>query len=421
MKQETAAAELAVPRVIAAGERRRPALADPALRWALRGACATFLITTLAGIAAWLLIGPVAIHGGFDPSGYVDRMGTVRDTLAAPYARWDSVWYIVIARYGYAPGPSTAFFPLYMLLTHVVALAGPGQLIAGVIVSLVSLVIALRGLWLLTEIELGADAARLAVLCCALFPMAFFFSAVYSESLYLAVSVWAFLMARRGRWAWAGALGALAAATRSAGVLVAVGLLVLLIADENAGLRDALWLALVPLGLLAYMGWLAILGIDPMSPFNAQEVWYRHFAGPFGGIWDGARAAWGGVRQLVSGSTRHDYFPQAGGNLIADADHNVLLFASLLAVVPAVVGVLRRLPLAYGAYVIAALALPLSYPVTPQPLMSLPRFIAVLFPLYMWGGWWLARHPRLRVPLLGASATAMAIGAAEFATWHWVA
>ena len=40
-----------------------------------------------------------------------------------------------------------------------------------------------------------------------------------------------------------------------------------------------------------------------------------------------------------------------------------MLLAFLLAAVPAIVGVLRMLPLAYGVYVIAALALPLSYPV----------------------------------------------------------
>ena len=61
---------------------------------------------------------------------------------------------------------------------------------------------------------------------------------------------------------------------------------------------------------------------------------------------------------------------------------------------------LRRLPLAYGAYVIAALALPLSYPVTAQPLMSLPRFLVVLFPLSMWLAAWLAAHPRAQRPAL---------------------
>ena len=84
-----------------------------------------------------------------------------------------------------------------------------------------------------------------------------------------------------------------------------------------------------------------------------------------------------------------------------NAEHNLVLFAFLLAAVPMVIGVLRRLPLAYGAYVLAALALPLSYPVAPQPLMSLPRFLLVLFPLFMWLGAWLAHRPRARLPRWG--------------------
>ena len=51
-------------------------------------------------------------------------------------------------------------------------------------------------------------------------PMAFFFSAVYSESLYLALSVGLFLCARNGRWMWVGVLGALAGATRSTGLVL---------------------------------------------------------------------------------------------------------------------------------------------------------------------------------------------------------
>ena len=99
----------------------------------------------------------------------------------------------------------------------------------------------------------------------------------------------------------------------------------------------------------------------------------------------------------------------------------MVLFGFLLVAVPAIVGVLRRLPLAYGAYVLAALALPLSYPVAAQPLMSLPRFLLVLFPLFMWLGAFLERRPRSRFILLGVSVLALAFFAGQFATWHWVA
>jgi hypothetical protein len=112
----------------------------------------------------------------------------------------------------------------------------------------------------------------------------------------------------------------------------------------------------------------------------------------------------------------------AGGSPFIDAGHNLLLFVFLLAAIPMLVGVLRLLPLAYGAYVLAALALPLSYPVAPQPLMSLPRFLLVLFPLNMWLAVKLASRPRVLVrSVLVLSGLAMAFFVGEFSTWHWVA
>jgi hypothetical protein len=66
--------------------------------------------------------------------------------------------------------------------------------------------------------------------------------------------------------------------------------------------------------------------------------------------------------------------------------------------------------------------LPLSFPVAPQPLMSLPRFLVVLFPLFMWLGWWTSRGGRAREwALLAASVTSLIVFTAQFATWHWVA
>jgi hypothetical protein len=403
------------------------------------------------GIGAYLVLGPVP-HGGFDPPGLVDHLGPLGDVLAAPFARWDSVWYLTLARDGYGGGgPATAFFPLYPLLVAVAAELGPGLLVGGVLVSLACLLIALRLLWLLCELELGAacpDAPRLAVLATALGPMAFFLTAVYGESLYLALSLGAFLAARRGRWARAGVCGALAAATRSEGVLLIGALGLLWWEQRGAGAgarswagarawrrrairaaaawprprwRDAAWIGLVPLGLVAYLGWLWLIGLDPVSPFTVQQAWYRHLTGPVGGVLQGARAAWGGMEQLVSGQTRTVYFAPAGGDPIIAGWHNVMLFAFLCGCLVPLAGALRRLPPAYGCYALAAILLAISDPVEPQPLTSLPRYLVVLFPLPIAVAVWLAGHPRWRRPVLGASAASLAGFSGLFATWHWIA
>jgi hypothetical protein len=435
------------------------------------------LLVWAAAVGTLLAFGFGPVRHAFNPPGVTRGFGWLGDLLAAPAARWDASWYLVIAHYGYRPdlglftSSRTAFFPLYPLGLRGITLVGAPPVLAGVLLSTLALGLALYGIHRLTTLELGgrgrlssghragAEVARLAVMLTAFAPMAFFFSAVYSESLYLALSVGLFWSARHGRWALVGVLGALAGATRSTGLVLALPALLLYLygpredrpvdfafgplhradlrtragalAETRALLsrmrpryrlrRDVLWLGLLPVGVVVYGLFLALSGGDALAPFHAQEVWGRHFAGPYLGVWDGVQAAFDGLRQLLSFQRHHAYFPIAAGSPFVSAGHNLLLLGFLVAAVAATAGVLRRLPFAYGAYVVAALALPLSYPVVAQPLMSLPRFLVVLFPLNIWFADWLAGRPRARRPALALSALLMAGFAAQFATWHWVA
>jgi hypothetical protein len=423
-----------------------------AIRDSWRALWSSRLLVWTAGLATILTLGFGPVRGAFNPPGVAKGLGWLGDLLAAPVARWDAVWYLVIAHYGYRPdlgvftASRAAFFPLYPLGLAGISSLGAPPIVAGVALSMAALALALYGIHRLTTLELGslgadrtAAAARLAVTVMAFAPMAFFFSAVYSEALYMALSVGLFWSARHGRWALVGVLGALAGATRSTGLVLALPALVIYlygpredrVADfVRAGWRrllpcfrvrrDALWLGLLPLGVVVYGAYLALSGGGALEPLQAQEVWGRHFAGPYVGVWDGIRAAFEGARQLLSGQRTHVYLP-ASGSPFVNAGHNLVLLAFLLAAIPAVIGVFRRLPFAYGAYVIAALALALSDPVPAQPLMSLPRFELVLFPLGIWLAAWLVEHPRMQRPVLLCSGAMMAFFGAQFATWHWVA
>jgi hypothetical protein len=443
---------------------------DPARRLALRDSWRALwtsrLLVWTVGVATLAGFGFGPIRNAFDPPHTTRGFGWLGDLLAAPAARWDSDWYLVIARFGYHPelgsltAGRTAYFPLYPLGMRAISWLGPPLIVAGVLLSVVAFMGALYGVHRLTTLELarvrrpalagrGAeDAARLAVLSLAFAPMAFFFSAVYNESLYMAIGVALFWSARHGRWWLVGVLGALAGATRSTGLVFVLPALVLYLygpredrvpdfAPAAAGprasaalralrpryrlRRDVLWLAVMPLGAALYALWLGLESGDAIAPFHAQQGWGRHLVAPYRGAWDGLVAAFDGARQLLSGQRAHVYFRLAGGDPFIAAEHNLMLIAFLLATIPLLVGVFRLLAPAYGVYVLAALAVPLSYPVAPQPLMSVPRYAVVLFPLNMWLGAWLAEHPRARRPVLVGSALLMAFFVAEFATWHWVA
>lgn len=474
-------------RVETRGARERTTQAA-ALRDVWRALWVSRLFVWIGGVGAVASFGFGPVRHALNPPGITRGFGALGDLMAAPAARWDAAWYLVIAHYGYRPqfgamaASRTAFFPLYPLGVRLLSSLSLAPVIAGVLFSVAALAAGLYGLHRLMDSEAvrlglgegeGGESARLVVLLMAFAPMAFYFSAVYSESLYFALSVGVFLCARRGQWAKAAGLAALASATRSTGIVLMVPLVLLYLygprtdrrpdrvgggrsprgdgrsAEQSASVvrrsalwqagsamsclrtamtpryrvrSDALWLALAPVGLCLYMAHLALAGGDALAPFHAQAVWKRDFAGPYGGVWDGAKAAYEGLRQILSLQRHHVYFPVAGGSPFIDAGHNLLLFAFMLAAIPMTVGVLRLLPIAYGAYVLAALALPLSYPVAPQPLMSLPRFLLVLFPLNMWLAVRLGERPKaLTWAVLAGSGLAMVFFAGEFSTWHWVA
>ncbi|WP_041731170.1 mannosyltransferase family protein [Conexibacter woesei] len=393
-----------------------------------------------AGLLGVLWLGQAPGAETFDPTGVTRPFSRFADLLLAPAARWDAVWYLSIADDGYssaADHAKAAFYPLYPLLAKVVGWLFGSALLGGLVVSLACFFGALVLLHKLARIELGERDARTTILLVAFFPSAFFFSAVYAESLFLLLSVGTLLAARQGRWAAAGAVGALAALTRNSGVILLLPVLLLFLYGPRADREAAgggpwwkpryaitpqiLWLALIPLGLVAFLVYIGIVLGDPFAPFSAQELWGRHLV-PLGGIWDGARAAWLGLRQIVHGESTPVYFGEAGGDPFSVAGQNLMLFGFLVFALVALVGALRRLPLAYGAYALVALVTTLSYPVDAQPLMSLPRFVLVLFPLQMWLARWLGeRGDRGSERAIAISAVLLGLMTAQFARWGFVA
>src|SRR3954451_19384980 len=205
---------------------------DVAVAEAWRAFWVSRLLVWAAGAAGAALFGLSARVQLFDPGAVTRPFGRAGNAVVAPLVRWDTVWYLAIANDGYPAGDPrrAAFFPLYPLLVRAAKPLVGSPIVAGVAVSLVCFAVALVLLHRLTALELGPAAADETVWALALFPAAVFFSAVYSEALYLMLSIGAVYAARTGRWAWAGTLGALGAATRSAGVLLVVPLAIMWLA-----------------------------------------------------------------------------------------------------------------------------------------------------------------------------------------------
>ena len=157
--------------------------------------------------------------------------------LLAVWGRWDAEHYLRIAGQGYF-GTEPAFFPLYPLLIRIVSGFTGSLLVAGLIVSNAASFLALLYLYKLVEHEYNRHVAQRATFFVSIFPTAIFFSAVYSESLFLFLTVASFYYVRERRWLMAGVFGFFAALTRSEGVLLAAPLFIEWVVAAREGGRE---------------------------------------------------------------------------------------------------------------------------------------------------------------------------------------
>lgn len=192
----------------------------------------------------------------------------------------DSVYYLGIAEEGYHADPvrenyrDWVYFPLYPVAVKVASVVTLGDIgLAAILLSNAAFLAGMAALYALSRRHMDHERSLRSVIYLAIAPGAVAFTMAYGESLFLLVSVGAFLAAEHRRWAVMGLLCGLAALTRLPGVLLVIPLFVLQW-QALSGLRPAMaWLALGPLALLgfaAYQG--ATLG-DPLGFLHAQAAW----------------------------------------------------------------------------------------------------------------------------------------------------
>jgi hypothetical protein len=285
----------------------------------------------------------------------------------------DALWYQRIASTGYRTDDgSAAFFPLYPIaIALLAAMPGIGPAVAATVLAQASFFGALVVLHALAAREFDRPTARLAVRYLAVFPTAFFFLVPYTEAPFLLLALLTFWYARGGRWGPALLFGTLAALTRSVGIVLLPALLVEVIVQYR-GYRVAvpilprgkvLWRSLPKVlaacgpavGIAAY-GFYWMLHGDLMAPLRAQDGWGRQHTPPWLTLWHGVTSA-----------------VHIRGYWLID----LLVFGVVLVVVLAGA---RLLPASYLTYAVVSLLLPLTDPWPPRPLMSVPRFVVVVFP-----------------------------------------
>lgn len=348
----------------------------------------------------------------------------------------DGVWirvdggaYLAIATEGYTYSPKiahplVAWFPGYPLTVRTIDRLADGRLGGpigvSVIVSFVAGLAAALLFWEWTSRRLTDRERKVSTGVLLLYAYGWYlYGAVYSDAMFLAVALAAFVAADRGRWPLAVFLAGAASAVRPVGVAVGIGIVIAMVEREGApsiqaSVRGpAMWYQLARWyvrrlrcthlasllaawwGVIAYSVYLARRWGQPLLWAGVQEQWSQ---GPSGGP-----MTWFKLHMAARMIRIHE------ADYIASNLAQLAILGAVVALIPTTV---RRLGTAAGAYVIVIVAMLLF---GTNDLVGAGRYALALFPAAAALGTWLAPRRSATLGHLVVSAVCLLALTALFA------
>jgi hypothetical protein len=370
-----------------------------------------FVATRLGVLLVAYLAVPLLLDATAPPPYHL--RGTENILLDVFASRWDTGFYISIVEEGYkfqgVPLPSVAFFPLLPLLMAMITPLTGDAAVSGIVISNLALWGTAVFFYRLVAENYSARIADRAVWYLLIFPMAFYGSAIYTESLFLLTTIGAYYFARRDQWRISLPFAIAATLCRLVGLIIVPMLLLEWWRQWRAnaeGERPSRWALLVPasapLGLASYMAYLWYIFGDALAFASASAAWGRVPQSPFvtvGNLLQRPSIGW--LQTFVTGQIHFD-------NWIDFTFVTIFLILGLV--------LLARGRYAEAAFVLLGVVIPFSSGL----LMSQRRYMWVLFPAFILLAEW-GEHPWVDKVVTAVSLPLLALFTALYANGYWVA
>ncbi len=338
--------------------------------------------------------------------------GGLANYLEEPYfwawANFDGEHYLNIAQNGYGYNEQ-AFFPVYPMLIRVGGEWLGGTLrdfnLAGLLISNLSFLLALWGVFELLRIDFSRHISLLSTIMILVFPTAFYFGSVYTESLFLAEVIWSFYFARKGNWFMSSLLAGVCTATRFTGILLFPALFLEFLEREKRLNLKGLNLLLIPIGLLSFMYYLNLKEGDPIkfirvlpafgeqrqaSPVILPRVFYRYIF-------------------KILPNIDYSFFPVVFTTYLEFFVAVVFLIFSIIA--------FFKLRLSYSVFAFGSYLVP----TLTGSFSSLPRYVLVAFPLFALFALVLKKKTKLvKIFIILALSLLQALATMLFTRGYWV-
>lgn len=343
--------------------------------------------------------------------------GGITEYVKNPYLwswfNFDGEHYLSLIREGYRP-LTYFFFPGFpFLIKYVAGLFASSMYsyaILGLTISNAIFFVALVGFWKLITIDYDEKVAKVAVILLLVFPTSFYFASFYTESTFLAMVVWSMYFARKEKWFLSGITGGISSLTRVIGVSLFPSILTEFILKYKSAKKifskfNIFYLLLIPLGLAIYMYYLWRVTGDPLNflhtvgIFGAQrssnfvmlpQVFYRY------------------IFKIIP-NLNFEYFPSLFTTLMEFVVSLLFLIVSILS--------FYKLRLSYSVYILLGYLIP----TLSGSFSSLPRYVVVIFPAFIFISLWLRNKSLfVKTTVYSLSVISLVISTMMFVRGYWI-
>ncbi len=336
------------------------------------------------------------------------------------WIRWDAAHYLNIAANGYAGAIENGkhlmlvFFPLYPFFMKILHMVIPNLALCGFLISTAAYGGGCCYLYLWMEEEHGAAAAQNALILISIFPFAFFFGGVMTESLFFLVSMGALYYLKKQNWLAASIFICLSGLTRLQGILLILPALAEIFAaykpikmmrekcygQLRKGLAGA---AAVSIGTMVSI-WI-YLGINIKvsgNPFQFSIYQKEHWNQGFGFLPQTVKYIWeNAVATRYQSISMSLWIPEL-----------ILFGGGILSLLYGIKKQRISVSIYYAAYLICV------YSATW--LLSAGRYMACAVPMFMIAGEWLTEHPKWKLPVFWICTSLFTVYMSAYYLWKQV-
>ena len=286
------------------------------------------------------------------------------------WGQWDSRWYRRIAEHWYPLQVNLkeqneyGFMPFYPLLIKIINFFCHDFFLAGVIISNIALLILSFLLFKLVKLEYSEETASDSVLFLYLFPTAFIFSGVFTESLYLMFVLLSFYLAKKEKWFLSCGCGFFLSLTKITGVLIAVPLLYIYFKQKSFSFKqvkfDIIFFFLILLGPITLAIYTKYLIGDWFAYAHAKQAWgvsYNNYLG-------------NPLFLITHVFSEGKVYEWIGFWFFLGALFSLMVFV-------------RRINFEYWIYGMLVLVIPITVFNTIWNIYGFPRFCVIIFPLFI--------------------------------------